>query len=323
METERKENSTQATPPRPGRAAWDVAHVLDVRLNRRHLWVGFALSVSFYCGIVGKEVFDFWFNVDRWRRIMELQVVDLPWGGGARIGDLGGSPMPLPTGWAAPASPKTARKHPRRAAKPKHAPAKPPEAPVTETTVRGRIEELQDGVSRLKTFNVAPIKEMFGRLLKRQQEGSINTIGIRLSVNFKIRPGCTITDGQILESSRIPEVDEAALAILKELEKICDLVGFSPSESVTVTVDSGEPVRLEIVFHALSPGDAAEETDRLNGLLSAAWVYAALQNQEKISRILAQVSVRCDGAVILFSGSLTHGEVDKFIRKHASVQASQ
>lgn len=307
----------------------DIIHLVEPKPERRHILAGVLLSLALHGMGIGKMVYDVWKQVDEWRNLLSIEIVDVPGAASARRPiDIIALSQPLyyPPGLVKPKPTPADREAKRRQQAARRAQEKQteqaqqsgspdPGSPAKGPDLQSQIQLIQQGVQRARTLNVAPIRDQIANIYKAQQEGKIALGNISVAVNFRVREDGAFTHVRLVESSGISEVDNAALVIVDELSQLRTLAPLQKTDSVTLRLSVGQEVELKTIVVAQSEALAAEQVNQLNGLLLAARLYSVAQKQTKVAEFLSTIEIKQDGTNILTSARIPRTEASRLLKK--------
>ncbi len=312
----------------------EIIHIIDDRPEKRYVIVGVLLSLTLHLAGIGKPVYEAWKHVRSWHVMLSLEIVDAP---GANIVraqiewvDLT-EPLYYPPGLVKPI------RDPSRQEEVHKKPQRP--RPVTEhrkeeslesseqimgsdlgastqqPDLQAQVQQLHQEVQRARTLNIGPIRELVANLYKAQQEGLIAIGEIGVAVNFRVRQDGAFTHVRLVESSGIPEVDNAALLIVDELSQLQAMAPLQETDSVTLRLSIAQEVILRTTVASSSEVEAAEQVSQLNGLLAAARLLSLAQKQTRATELLSKIEIKQEGVNIIAIARIARAEASQLLKK--------
>jgi TonB family protein len=188
-------------------------------------------------------------------------------------------------------------------------------ASTQQADLQSQIQLLQHGVQRARTLNIGPIRDQIESIYKAQQEGKISIGEVSVAVNFRVREDGAFTHVHLVESSGIPEVDNAALIIVDELGQLRSLAPLQKTDSVTLRLTIGQEVELRTTVASPSEAVAAEQVNQLNGLLMAARLWTTAQKQARVAQFLSTIEIKQAGVNIVASARIPRDEAGRLLKK--------
>lgn len=313
----------------------DIIHLIEPHPEKKHVVLGVVISLLLHGLGAGKIVYDSWKQVKQWGGLLSIEVIDQPGAvsGRPRV-DLITLTQPLyyPPGLVKPKSHPASQEAERRrrqqrrqqaaqrALEQQQAQAQQPTASETgpqdqQAELQSKIQLLQQGIQRARTLNIGPIREQIENLYRAQQEGKISIGRISVAVNFRVREDGAFTHVHLVESSGIPEVDNAALIIVDELGQLRSLAPLQKTESVTLRLTIDQEVELQTTVASPSEAVAAEQVQQLNGLLMAARLWTTTQKQTRVAQFLSTIEIKRVGVNIVASARIPRGEASRLLKK--------
>ncbi|MBI3949869.1 MAG: hypothetical protein HY314_05385 [Acidobacteria bacterium] len=315
------------------RQTGDIIHLIEPKAEKKHLLAGIMCALLLYGAGIGKTVYDYWQQGKQWRQLLNIEVVDLPGSAERPRADILELTQPLyyPPGLVKPKPEIARQERPRRQQKRQQQTERTDEAQQEQTEesvasnegtstqqpdVQAQIQLLQQGMQRARTLNIGPIREQIANIYKAQQEGRIALGEISVAVNFRVREDGAFTHVRLIESSGIPEVDNAALIIVDELGQLRALAPLKKTDSVTLRLSIGRDVELQTIVASSSPAEAAQQVSQLNGLLMAARLWSAAQKQTKTVEFLSNIEIKQEGTNIVASARVPRTEASRYLKKN-------
>ncbi|MCS6806712.1 MAG: hypothetical protein RMM98_08620 [Acidobacteriota bacterium] len=316
----------------------DIIHLLDFRPERRYLITGILTSLILHGGWIGKAAYDAWRGVQQWRDLLSIEVVDEP---GRSLGRRRLSmieltrPLYYPPGLVSPL-PGTTTQPPKPAADRRRP------SPRTETEDAERLQEqqqetvtsgeatdgqvaadqsqiLQEQIQRFqqqaRTLNIGPLREQIANIYKAQQEGQLTIGEISVAVNFKVREDGAFTHVRLIESSGITEIDNAALLVVDELNKLRALAPLQKTDSVTLRLSIAQEVVLRTIVAASSEAEAARQVRHLNDLLAALRLLSTAQKRTQTVHFLSKIVITQEGSNIVTVARIDRAEASQLLKR--------
>lgn len=314
----------------------DIIHLLDFKPERKYLITGILISLIFHGSWVGKAAYDAWRGMEQWRNLLSIEVVDEP---GRAFGrprlDMVQLTRPLyyPPGLVKPLSDSTTR--PTKQATVRRRPSARAEAEEAEQLQQQEIvaareaadgqmatdqsQLLQEQILRFqqqaRTLNIGPLREQIASIYRAQQEGQLTIGEISVAVNFKVREDGAFTHVRLVESSGIAEIDNTALLVVDELNRLRALAPLQQTDSVTLRLSIGQEVVLRTTVAAASEAEAARQVRQLNDLLAALRLLSTAQNRSQTLQFLSKITVTQEGSNIVTVARIGRAEASQLLKK--------
>jgi len=323
------------------RQVGDIVHLIEPRPEKKHVIAGIIISLLLHGSGVGKVVYDSWQHMKQWGSLLAIEVVDEPGTvSGRPRADLIALTQPLyyPPGLVKP-KPDLARREAerrrqeqRRQQEAQRAREKQEEqaqqttaaeegASNQQADLQSQIQLLQQGVQRARTLNIGPIRDQIASIYRAQQEGKISIGEVSVAVNFQVREDGAFIHVHLVESSGIPEVDNAALIIVDELSQLRSLAPLQKTDSVTLRLTIGQDVELRTTVASSSEAVAAEQVNQLNGLLLAARLWTTAQKQTRVAQFLSTIEIKQVGVNIVASARIPRDEASRLLKKQLGARS--
>lgn len=313
----------------------DIIHLLDFKPERKYLITGILISLIFHGSWVGKAAYDAWRGVEQWRNLLSIEIVDEP-------GRIFGRPRldmveltrplyyppglvkPLPNSTARPTKPATVqrRSSARREAEDAERLQQQPEivaAGEAGQMATDQSQLLQEQILRFqqqaRTLNIGPLREQIASIYRAHQEGQLTIGEISVAVNFKVREDGAFTHVRLVESSNIAEIDNAALLVVDELNRLRALAPLQQTDSVTLRLSIGQEVVLRTTVAAASEAEAARQVRQLNDLLAALRLLSTAQNRSQTLQFLSKITVTQEGSNIVTVARIDRAEASQLLKK--------
>jgi len=314
----------------------DIIHLIEPRPERNHVMAGIIVSLVLHGSGVGKVVYDSWKQMKQWGSLLAIELVDEPGAASKRPRvDMLALTQPLyyPPGLVKPKpdlTPREAerRRHEQQRRQQEAQRAREKQAEQTQQTAASnegattqqadlpsQIQLLQQGVQRARTLNIGPIRDQIANVYRAQQEGKISIGEVSVAVNFRVREDGAFTHVHLVESSGIPDVDNAALIIVDELSQLRSLAPLQKTDSVTLRLTIGQEVELQTTVASASEAVAAEQVNQLNGLLLAARLWTTAQKQTRVAEFLSTIEIKQEGINIVGRARIPRDEASRLLKK--------
>lgn len=160
---------------------------------------------------------------------------------------------------------------------------------------RAEEEKKKSTPMEFKEINLAPIRDIIGRLYEMHQAGQLD-LGDNFSImaSFKVEPDGSISNIRILKSSGSKIIDENAIKILWNLGESHALGPLSDLSSNTIRLDlMDNTVRLTITSFAPTPSDARAKVEWLKFIIGALRISQQSKSPE-IAELLSLLKLKCD-----------------------------
>ncbi len=311
------------------RPFWDISCFVGDKRDRRFLWAGIIVSLSLHFGYIGNATYHAYQTVKSWKSLLTVRVVERPAATQRRstveIIELR-NPLYYPPGLIrspSPASPVRSERQVPKKSVPEAEPVTRSDAGTTDAAngpsqaetsqVQDDTQLLRQGLEQARTINIAPIKEQIIRIYRAQQAGEISLKQVTVAVNFKVREDGAFTNVRLTQSSGIPEVDNAALFIIDEVNKLRALVAFRSTESATLRLTIGESVEFSATALSPSMSDAEQIVREMNGLLFAARLLA-VNKDARAANLLANLRIAQEGTKVVASIKIPRAEATEMFK---------
>jgi hypothetical protein len=160
---------------------------------------------------------------------------------------------------------------------------------------RAEEEKKKSTPMEFKEINLAPIRDIIGRLYDMHQAGQLDIQdNFSIMASFKVEPDGSISNIRILKSSGSKVIDENAIKILWNLGESHALGPLSDLSSNTIRLDlMGNTVRLTITSFAPTPNEARAKVEWLKFIIGALRISQQSKSPE-IAELLSLLKLKYD-----------------------------